>query len=287
MSQLILSPFTTSAIAKETRINAVIGDVSWMSLHDSAPESVDEKTRIRAHLNYVIAKLRAADTSHLALAQQQRRTHSLDHLADYTTAGIFPRRAPNDGFLNSRRPRFIDDRGVHCAVGELIRHSGHPALAQTINKHWEFAHVQEMHSPELVAWAELHGFSVVELAMIQPMYASGPLETFIFTFFAVLIFAGWLGSLFTAGILLPWREWLKWGHFVVIAVGGAFFLAFQLSTLFFLVDLLPKVWFANVDEVVVILVVGAILQIAYSLGSYRLLKSEMPPFAEFDEADLS
>jgi hypothetical protein len=72
------------------------------------------------------------------------------------------------------RPRFIDDRGVHCAVGHLIAASGATELARAINTDYEYAYVREMTSPTLLAWASARGFSIEELASIQPAYAGPP-----------------------------------------------------------------------------------------------------------------
>ena len=191
---LLLLCFSAPAAAGPTRINAVIGDESWTALEGS-PSSSDEVARIRTHLLFVHDRLREADTSYLTVDQRQRRARALDDLGEYAEAGVFPQRAPDDGYLG-RRPRFIDDRGVHCAVGELIRRSGEPQLAQSIDDRWEYAFVEEIHSPRLAAWSEAHGFDARELAMIQPMYApTDPTERFIYNFILLFIFVGWAGFL--------------------------------------------------------------------------------------------
>jgi len=55
-------------------------------------------------------------------------------------------------------------------VGELIRTSGHPALARAIDQRASYAYVPEIDSPTLDAWAIETGFTAAELAMIQPQY---------------------------------------------------------------------------------------------------------------------
>lgn len=153
----------------DTAINAVLGDRSWSSEHSTPPSSADEVLRIRTHLRFVQNLLWQTDTSHLSPAQRGRRFAALHHLEAYTDAGVFPKRDVADGF-RGRRPQFIDARGVHCAVGELIRHSGAASLATAIDDQWEYAYVEEIESAELSAWAEHHGFTAHELAMIQPTY---------------------------------------------------------------------------------------------------------------------
>lgn len=151
-------------------INAVIGDASWIARTGTAPSAhSDERARIRVHLQYVAERLAAADVDHLDAEQREARARALDMLRSYAARGEFPRRAAGDGF-GARRPRFIDDRGVHCAVGELIRVSGHPALARAIDRRWSYAYVPDMRAPALNDWARSHGFSVTELATIQPSY---------------------------------------------------------------------------------------------------------------------
>jgi hypothetical protein len=93
-------------------------------------------------------------------------------LARYIERGVFPRRT-DDGF-GDRRPRFIDDRGVHCAVGAMIAETGSPELARAIARDDEYAYVRDMRSPELAAWAESNGFTIDELATIQPSYTPAP-----------------------------------------------------------------------------------------------------------------
>jgi hypothetical protein len=155
-------------------INDAIGDASWIALHGHRPSGkAGEVDRIRTHLLYVIGKLSSAETSDLTDAQRDKRQKALDGLRQYAAAGVFPRRAANDGY-GERRPRFIDDRGVHCAVGEIMRRSGHGELARVIDEHFEYAYVPEIPHRLLGEWARTHGFSTRELAMIQPQYGSPP-----------------------------------------------------------------------------------------------------------------
>ncbi len=149
-------------------INTLIGDASWAG----HTEPGDEVARVRAHLAFVHALLVDRDVSALSPSRREARAASLADLERYIERGVFPRRT-DDGFAG-RRPRFIDDRGVHCAVGQLITDSGEEELAQAINARFEYAHVRDMTAPALVAWADSHGFTVDELAMIQPGYSPLP-----------------------------------------------------------------------------------------------------------------
>lgn len=149
-------------------INAVLGDLSWRATRCGPPGRADEVTRIRAHLQFVLNELRTRDVTSLPIAAQQARASLLESLARYADRGVFPRRV--DDAFSGRRPRFIDDRGVHCAAGQLIADSGEPELARAINQRNEYAYVLDIHEPALTEWAATHGFTVEELARIQPQY---------------------------------------------------------------------------------------------------------------------
>jgi hypothetical protein len=154
---------------RTTAINAVIGDASWTA--GSAVEA-DEQLRIRTHLRFVLGRLRSRDVSALDADQLRNRGESLRTLEHYIARGEFPRRT-GDEYVG-RRPRFIDDRGVHCAVGQLIADSGREDLARAIDRDFEYAYVEDMRSPALAAWARTQGFTLEELATIQPSYSALP-----------------------------------------------------------------------------------------------------------------
>lgn len=149
-----------------------------------------EVPEIQAHLASVEAWLRAAEPGSLSPAQRAQRAEALDALRAYREAGRFPHNheAPEGrarpvevehGFEAGQgdTPVFIDVHGVRCAVAELIHVSGHEALAREISQTWNLAYVDEIAHPGLPVWAEAHGFTLAELAAIQPAYAGGPRET--------------------------------------------------------------------------------------------------------------
>jgi len=149
----------------------VVGIAMLLALTQSA--SADEVARVRAHLRAAKARLATRDLAPLSPAQRERRARAIGDLDRYIERGVFPRRT-QDAY-EGLRPRFIDDRGVHCAVGQLIADSGEEDLSRAINAQYEYAYVKDMKSPALVAWADTHGFTVEELAIIQPAYAK-PIE---------------------------------------------------------------------------------------------------------------
>ena len=145
--------------------NAVLGDASWRARFGVAPEeAADEETRLRVHLEYVEAVLRARDTSGLTDDQRAARAHNLDLLRAYIARGEFPRNHDVPG----RRPHFIDEDGRICAVGYLIERTAGRAAAEAINRAHEWDFLDDIRGID--AWVDASGLTREELAMIQPSY---------------------------------------------------------------------------------------------------------------------
>ena len=150
-----------------TQINPVLGDFSAVAC-GLIPHQLDDNLRIQTHLRFVCRYLELADTDHLSTTQLQNRRHLIKALSDYADAGIFPQRQ-TDSF-RIRRPRFIDHRGVHCAVGHLIEFTDGHALPEQINQRHEFDYIADFDMDEVAQWADVNGLSQLECAMIQPQY---------------------------------------------------------------------------------------------------------------------
>ncbi len=121
---------------------------------------------IALHLMLVEQTLRNRNVSALSPAQKQNRFNLLDELNGYWQAGVFP---VND-YLPYQNPVFIDRVGTHCAVGYLMQQSGSDALAQKINANEKFAYVHQIKTEGVAQWADKNGFTIDELAWIQPGY---------------------------------------------------------------------------------------------------------------------
>jgi hypothetical protein len=128
-------------------------------------EKADEEW-IKLHLSLVEQTLRSRNTTHLTTVQKQNRFKSLDDLHQYWQAGRFPQ----NGDYTYRTPIFIDKHDNFCAVGYLVKASGHEDVSRMIASKTNLAYVREMNYSELFAWAEEYGFTVDELAWIQPSY---------------------------------------------------------------------------------------------------------------------
>ena len=127
---------------------------------------LSERGWIRLHLMLVEKTLRARSTDNLSDVQKLNRARCLDYLHTYWQLGQFP---VNDEH-SFRTPIFIDKYDNFCAVGYLIKASGHENLSRNISATTNFAYVRQMQYPELSEWATENGFTVDELAWIQPSY---------------------------------------------------------------------------------------------------------------------
>jgi len=160
-------PDTTSTTDPAHPVNAVLGNESFRRVHGTAPgPDTPERQRLRTHLAYVEAHLRARPRPSLTLPQQTRRHILLDSLRAYRRAGRFPRNTEVPG----RSPVFVDEQGRLCAVGHLIAVSAGRDFAERIDTEYHLSDVRDMDLPAIDEWAEAHGFTRRELAMIQPWY---------------------------------------------------------------------------------------------------------------------
>jgi len=131
----------------------------------------EDAERIQLHLYLVEKTLRKRDIKHLSVAQKIKRTHHLDVLRAYAKNGIFPQNI----YHSQRQPYFVDHIGTACAVGHLVRESGERQLVDLITKQDNFAYISELVKYEkLIIWAQENGFTLAELAWIQPGYPPVP-----------------------------------------------------------------------------------------------------------------
>lgn len=163
-----------SALAASEPVNRVAGDQSWFELRDVSVEDASEVERISVHLEWVEAKLRSQSTHTLDPDVAAKRLALLNVLRDYWLAGEFPRHTST--VEEGRAPRWVDDLGIHCAVAHLVAASGRPDLVAAIQRRHQYDYVPDMDSQELLQWAKIHGFTVEELALIQPTYDDGGVE---------------------------------------------------------------------------------------------------------------
>ena len=121
---------------------------------------------VRVHLTQVLGVLAEAPTGQLTSDQRMSRTELIAVLEDYARQGRFP----INYYRQERVPVFIDEHDTYCAVGFLMRHSGHEAMAHRISATDNFAWVRDITDPELGPWQLASGFSLDELKLVQGAY---------------------------------------------------------------------------------------------------------------------
>lgn len=140
---------------------------------------------ITAHLEEVLADLRAAPLDALDPARRAARDAALDVLEDYVAGGVYPhnladadgreRPVPFDGAFDggpTATPVFVDEHGTPCAVAAMLLGTGAGALVERVAEADNQVYVHELAGDvALEAWADAHGLTLGELARIQPRYA--------------------------------------------------------------------------------------------------------------------
>jgi len=123
---------------------------------------------IQTHLKLVEQKLREKNVDHLSEDIQKARSKNLDVLRQYWQRGLFPKNL----YHKERTPYFIDDYGTACAVGYIVIETGNEEFAQKIQRENNYALLSELNAqyPALKQWADANGFTIDELAWIQPAY---------------------------------------------------------------------------------------------------------------------
>jgi hypothetical protein len=147
--------------------NHHVGDDSFIARFGRAPTSDDdEKLRMRVHLEYVRALLAAAPATRPEL--EGKRAELLGYLDDYIAKGI----TPQNTYVARRNPVFIDATGNICAVGYLIERSVNRALPEKIAATHRLDYLEDIAAamPEVATWVANSGFTLDELASIQPGY---------------------------------------------------------------------------------------------------------------------
>lgn len=149
----------------------IIGFAAAASLLCLAPAALAEPCEaphIQAHLSVVEAELLAADTSQLTRAQRANRARHVEALRAYREACSFPR---NTAWADRITPIFVDDRGVHCAVGHLMAQDGRHDLVASVRDTRNTASIQELADDAAIAkWLAEAGLTAHEAARIQPGY---------------------------------------------------------------------------------------------------------------------
>lgn len=172
---IIFSSFNKPIIETDQRINAIIGDISFIEKFGTEPtRETNENLRIKTHLAYVENLLRKKDVSTLTKEQSKNRQKMLRLLNEYRNAAVFPK---NVDFIDKRMPCFIDQDGRICAVGYLIEQTAGRKVAEEINDKYKYENLLAMRGGTIENWIESSGLTKEECAMIQPTYDYNPQPT--------------------------------------------------------------------------------------------------------------
>jgi len=167
---LILS--TTTLIAQPDIYSQLCNlNKEWNAIEPTAElleikQFTSEQEIITFHLKQVEKYLTKKNIIHLPDEIQQNREEGLAVLREYWNQKLYPK---NNDF-NYRIPFFIDDDNTACAVGYIMQGTGYDALAASIAETQNNAYVKEMMGDNILDWATNYGFTVDELAWIQPTY---------------------------------------------------------------------------------------------------------------------
>jgi hypothetical protein len=144
----------------------------WKHFAVAAPAEkihfANDTKRIRFHLETVIHHLSKLVPTENTKAVQEKRASLLAELKTYAEQEVFPQNI----YHKNRQPYFIDNKGTHCAVGYLMKVSGADDLAVQISKEHNYDYLPNIKTEGVIDWAVEHGFSLKELALIQPGYAA-------------------------------------------------------------------------------------------------------------------
>lgn len=131
-----------------------------------------EQALIQTHLRMTRGLLLAQTPEGLNDSQLAARARNLATLGAYAERGVFPQNTAQPG----RTPVFIDDRDVFCAVGFLMKTTGEEVFCRNVQENSNLIYVREIEAPRFFEWAAANGFTVPELAMIQPTYGHRPIQ---------------------------------------------------------------------------------------------------------------
>lgn len=175
----LLTFFTTASIALAPGTPAPLYEHlveinrEWLKITPDKPllgqtAFPNDQARITTHLRLVEHYLRQRNYPEFDARQRANRLRHLAVLQHYRMAGVFP----TNHYHHERRPYFRDNNDVLCAVGYLLWEDGQHELVDRINRENNYGYLFDLarQYPEIKTWAIENGFTVDELAWIQPAY---------------------------------------------------------------------------------------------------------------------
>jgi hypothetical protein len=154
--------------------NHHLGDDSFIVKYGhNVDVHASERDRMHQHLQYVRDWLASRPATRPELAR--RRAEILAHFDAY----IAKNTTPKNVHVPWRTPVFIDDEGTICAVGYLIQQTTNPELPERIAKAHRYDFIEDIATamPDVAEWVASSGFTLDEIAHIQPAYAEPEVNT--------------------------------------------------------------------------------------------------------------
>lgn len=125
-----------------------------------------ENERIAMHIYLVCQYLDENGKKNLNEKQFTNRKELIASLKIYGVNAEFP----TNHYHTERRPYFVDNFGVHCAVGHLMHVSGNDDLVANIRRDHNYDYIRDIKTGGVAEWAIENGFTINELKWIQPGY---------------------------------------------------------------------------------------------------------------------
>jgi hypothetical protein len=154
--------------------NHHLGDDSFVAKYGHNVDAhASERDRMHQHLQYVRDWLASRPATRPELAR--RRAEILAQFDAYIANNTTPKNA----HVPWRTPVFIDDEGTICAVGYLIQQTTTPELPQRIARAHRYDFIEDIAAamPEVAEWVASSGFTLDEIAHIQPAYSEPEVKT--------------------------------------------------------------------------------------------------------------
>lgn len=139
---------------------------SYSPKHTYSPKT--EKELVKLHLLNAIELIKE-NTAKLDLnnKQLQQRNKNLEILSEYANRELFP----INNIQTERTPIFVDEAGTHCAVGYLLKLDGENEIIDFVTSSNNLIKILEIENESFNSWQENSGFTMDELALIQPGYS--------------------------------------------------------------------------------------------------------------------
>jgi hypothetical protein len=148
--------------------NHHVGDEGFIEAYGRTPHDHVDAEPLRMHSHFTHVRRWLTDRKATKPELEEKRKEILGYFDEYIAKGTTPQNA----HVPWRTPVFIDDHGTICAVGYLIEKTAGRPLAEKVAREHRYNVLEDIAAamPEVRSWVEASGFTLEELASIQPGY---------------------------------------------------------------------------------------------------------------------